>query len=174
MRLTLCSIALLAAALDAQQPARMRGKAPEFAGREWINTTSGAPVETRGKVAIIHFWTYGCINCRHNLPSYERWQKQFAGKDVVMVGINTPEFEEERVRSNVESRIKEFRIAWPVLLDPRGENWRRWNQQYWPAVYLVDRKGRLRYRWDGELNWGNAGGEARMARLVEDLLQEQD
>jgi hypothetical protein len=68
--------------------------------------------------------------------------------------------------------VKQLGIEYPVLVDDLMENWRRWDQQFWPTVYLVDRKGRIRYRWEGELNYGNAGGEEKMAALIEILLKE--
>jgi hypothetical protein len=66
--------------------------------------------------------------------------------------------------------VKQLGITYPVLLDTDGENWRRWGQEWWPTVYLIDRKGRVRYRWTGELEWKNAGGEAKLARLIQQLL----
>jgi hypothetical protein len=86
--------------------------------------------------------------------------------------VHTPETPEERKSANVTREIRHRGITYPVLLDPKGENWRRWGQRFWPAVYLIDKHGRVRYRWDGELEWQNAGGEARMARLVDQLLKE--
>lgn len=160
-------------AKDAAQPIVLKAKAPEFYGKDWINPHG--PVswkERHGTVTVVHFWTYLCINCRHNLPSYERWRNQFDPKQVEIVGIHSPEFPAEAKASNVERKVHEYGISWPVLLDPDLVNWRRWNQQFWPAVYLVDKKGRIRYRWEGELNYGKLNGERRMAALATELLHE--
>ena len=157
------------------QPIRMNGAAPELTGDAWLNTPNQAPITLAsrlGKVTIVHFWTFGCINCRHNLPSYARWHKQFADKDVLLIGVHTPEFSTERVPANVARQVRQLGIEYPVLLDPDYANWNRWHQQFWPAVYLIDKQSRVRYRWEGELNYRDAGGEARIAHLVEQLLQE--
>jgi hypothetical protein len=91
---------------------------------------------------------------------------------VALIGVHTPETPLERNISNVTREIRRLGITYPVLLDPKSVNWNRWSQQYWPAVYLIDQHGRIRYRWVGELEYGHAGGEATMARLVRQLLRE--
>jgi len=158
-----------------EQPTPLNVTAPEFVGGPWLNTTGGHPISLaslRGKVVVVHFWTYGCYNCQNNLPVYARWYKQFAGKDVVIVGIHTPETTTERNDTNVEKHIRSFKIEYPVLLDQSETNWRRWQQQYWPTVYLIDRQGKIRFRWIGELNYGSNQGEAKIAQLIEELLME--
>jgi len=157
------------------EPAHLNQDAPELLGGPWLNTPGGAPVtlaSRRGTVTIVHFWTYGCINCRRNLPIYDRWHKRFAGQDVVIIGVHTPETRSEGVTANVVRRVQELGIEYPVLIDRDLPNWRRWRQQFWPTVYLVDKRGRLRYRWEGELNYAGAGGEVRMVELTEQLLRE--
>ena len=158
-----------------EQPSPLNHTAPELVGGPWLNTPGDQPVSLasrRGKVTIVHFWTYGCYNCQNNLAAYARWYQQFAGRDVVIVGIHTPETSSERVGANVVRHVKDFKIEYPVLFDQSETNWRRWQQRYWPTVYLIDRKGKVRFRWIGELNYGGKQGEARMAKLVEDLLRE--
>jgi AhpC/TSA family len=113
------------------------------------------------------------VNCRNNLPSYGRWQEKFARQGVIVIGVHTPETPWERVTANVTRQIRRLGISYPVLLDPKGENWSRWGQNYWPTVYLVDKHGRLSYRWIGELEYGHAGGEKTMERLVARLLAER-
>ncbi len=90
-----------------------------------------------------------------------------------MIGVHTPETPAERVPGNVVRRVKQLGIKYPVLLDADGANWKRWGQQYWPAVYLIDRRGRVRYRWIGELEYAGAGGGAKLADRVEALLRER-
>lgn len=160
-----------------EQPVVVNEKAPELDGKnpsDWLNA-SDRPITLKarkGKVTVIHFWTFGCINCRRNLPIYERWHKRFSEQDVAIIGIHTPEFEQEKVASNVAKRSKELGVTYPVLLDPKMNNWRRWNQQFWPAVYLIDRHGKIRYRWEGEMNYGNLDGERKMTALIEDLIKD--
>ena len=149
--------------------------APDLATGQWLNLPAGSsnsiPV-LRGKVTILHFWTFGCINCRHNLPFYSRWQRAFDPHKVQIVGVHTPETEGEHDAEQVRRKVKELAITYPVLLDPERENWRRWQQRWWPAVYLVDKQGRVRYAWDGELEYNHAGGYAKLTRLIEALVRE--
>jgi hypothetical protein len=91
---------------------------------------------------------------------------------VAIIGVHTPETPWERNTAHVAREIRRLGITYPVLLDPQGENWNRWGQHYWPTVYLIDKHGRARYRWEGELEYGHASGEAAMARLVHQLLKE--
>jgi thiol-disulfide isomerase/thioredoxin len=149
--------------------------APELVGGPWINTSGGKEINLagrRGKVTIVEFWTFACGNCLANLPAYENWQKQFADEDVVVIGVHTPETESERVTANVARRVKQLGITYPVLVDQEHANWNRWQVEAWPTVYLVDKQGRIRYRWVGELNYRNAGGEAKLGQLVKRLLKE--
>lgn len=148
---------------------------PELVGKSWLNTPGGKPISLasrRGEVTIVQFWTFGCSNCRANLPAYERLQKQFASRGVQIIGVHTPETDGERDPENVARRVKELNITHPVLLDAQGENWKRWGQRYWPTVYVLDRAGRVRFKWEGELNYNGAGGEKKAAALIENLLRE--
>ncbi len=148
-------------------------KAPEFAGDRWINSAKPISLAGRkGKVTVVHFWTFGCINCKHNLDAYNRWFHNFRERDVTVIGIHTPEFETERVTANVEKHVKQFGIEYPVLVDNEYRNWRLWDQQVWPAVYVVDKRGMVRFHWDGELNYRGAGGEQKIASIIEQLLTE--
>mgnify|MGYP002783847980 CR=1 FL=1 len=165
-------VAITALAALGQQPLVMNTKAPAFTGGPWLNTAGGA-APAPAKVTIVHFWTYGCYNCLNNLPVYARWQQRFAGRDVAMVGVHTPEFDHEARVDNVQAQIRRLEVRFPVLVDSGRRNWDRWNQQFWPAVYLVDAQGRIRYRWDGELNWRGTRGEEIMAQRIEQLLAEE-
>ncbi len=91
----------------------------------------------------------------------------------MIIGIHTPETDEEKVSDNVVRRVKKLGITYPILLDQKGANWRRWEQHFWPTVYLIDKNGRVRYRWAGELEFENAGGEEIMASYVQKLLEER-
>jgi len=156
-------------------PVERNAPAPELSGGPWINTPDGKPISLaarRGKVTVVHFWTFACSNCRANLPTYARWHKQFSPKDVAIIGVHTPETETEKNEANVRQKIKELGIEWPVLVDRDGANWQRWDQQYWPAIYLLDKKGRIRWVWIGELEFNKAGGEKAMTRRIEQLLAE--
>ncbi len=154
---------------------RMSVPVPELTGALWLNLPPGTRLTLaarKGKVTIVHFWTYGCINCRRNLPSYDRWQKRYAAKGALVIGIHTPETAAERNPPNVVKQVKDLGITYPVLVDSNRQNWTRWQQHVWPAIYLVDKQGQVRYGWEGELEYKGAGGEAKMSRLIEALLKE--
>ena len=112
------------------------------------------------------------MNCQRNLPSYGRWQEKYGKQGVEFIGVHTPETKAERDPENVAKKVKELKITYPVLLDTESENWKRWGQLWWPTVYLMDSKGRVRYRWAGELEWEGAGGEAKMGAMIDKLLKE--
>lgn len=150
--------------------------AQELVGGPWLNTRQGAPVtlaSRRGKVTVVHFWTYGCINCRHNLPAYARLQKKFAAQNVQIIGVHTPETRGEKATVNVARAIKQHDISYPVLVDGNSANWNRWGQKYWPTVYLIDKQGHVRQHWEGELGYNGADGEAQLSHSIEKLLQEK-
>jgi thiol-disulfide isomerase/thioredoxin len=163
----------LAAAAPAQPAASI--VAPELIGDAWLNVPKGTTLSLaarKGKVTVLHFWTYGCINCKRNLLAYERWQKRFAAKGVIVIGIHSPETEEEQNPVNVAKKVKELGITYPVLIDTGLKNWNRWQQRVWPAICLIDKQGRARYGWEGELEYRSAGGEAKLTQLIEALLKE--
>ena len=148
---------------------------PELTGKVWLNLPSGTNLtlaSRKGTVTILHFWTYACINCRRNLPAYNRWHKRFASKGVMVIGVHSPETKAEGDPANVAKMVKELGIAYPVLVDSDLLNWNRWQQRAWPAVCLIDKQGRVRFGWEGELEYHGAGGEAKMTRLIEALLRE--
>jgi thiol-disulfide isomerase/thioredoxin len=163
-------------AVHADQTIELKMAPPALVGGPWLNTPQNKPItlaSRKGKVTVVEFWNFGCINCRHNLPFYAGWQKRFAKDDVAIIGIHTPETDGERSPAKVMQRVKDLGITYPILLDQKGTNWNRWDQQFWPTVYLIDKQGRIRYRWDGELEYQHAGGEAIMAQHIEELLREK-
>jgi len=169
----------LAAPLYSGEPSQVLASplAPELTGDSWLNLAKGSTLSLasrKGKVTIVHFWTFGCINCKRNLAAYERWWKRFADVGVVVIGIHTPETEAERDPANAARKVKELGISYPVLLDSDHQNWNRWQQHIWPAIYLIDKQGRARFLWEGELEYQHAGGEAKMTQHILDLLREQD
>ena len=142
----------------------------------WLNVPQDAKLSLsarKGKVTVVHFWTYGCVNCTRNLPFYNEWQKRFSARGLEIIGVHTPETEAERVSANVAKKVKEFGITYPVLIDTYSDNWKTWQQRWWPAIYLVDKRGIVRYAWEGELEYKGAGGNAKMTQLIEALLRER-
>ncbi len=154
-------------------PLKLNDSAATLTGGPWLNTPGekSLSLEARkGKVTIVHFWTFACSNCRANLPIYNRWQTKFAPQDVAIIGVHTPELAREKVADNVRKEIKKLDIQWPVLIDGDYANWNRWKQEYWPTVYLIDKHGKVRYQWIGEM--GDAG-EKQMTGFIEQLQKEK-
>ncbi len=140
-----------ATAVSAENELDDFGPAPEFAGIEsWLNTEPLTLEGLRGKVVVLDFWTYSCINCLRTLPYLRRWDEAYRDKGLVLVGVHSPEFAFERVRANVEDAVERLGIRYPVALDNEFDTWTAWGNRYWPAKYFVDRQGHVRYAHFGE------------------------
>ena len=144
------------------------GAAPEFQGLgAWINSKPLTLAGLRGRVVLIDFWTYSCINCLRTLPYIREWDDRYRAAGLTIVGVHTPEFAFERVESNVRENVKELKLRYPVALDNDYGTWQAWNNQYWPAKYLVDRDGHVRYYHFGE------GEYAKTEEAIRTLLAER-
>ena len=125
--------------------------APEFQGlTNWINSPPLTMAQLRGKVVLVDFWTYSCINCIRTLPFIEKWYQTYESKGLVIVGVNTPEFAFEHNPANVAAAVKRLGVAYPVVLDNNYGTWDAYNNNSWPADYLIDRDGNVRYVSLGE------------------------
>jgi cytochrome c biogenesis protein CcdA/thiol-disulfide isomerase/thioredoxin len=145
------------------------GPAPDFEGiTDWLNSEPLTLDELRGKVVLIDFWTYSCINCLRTLPYVKRWHETYRKDGLVVVGVHTPEFAFERVKGNVEWAVDSFGIDYPVALDNGYDTWDAWQNRYWPAKYLIDRKGHARFAHFGE------GAYEESERVIRKLLAESD
>lgn len=125
--------------------------APELAGiQDWINSDPFTLESLRGKVVLVDFWTYSCINCVRTLPYITQWDEKYRDKGLVIVGVHAPEFAFEKSRANVESAVAAHGILYPVVLDNDLDTWTNFRNRYWPAHYLVDKNGRVVYTHFGE------------------------
>ena len=128
--------------------------APSFTGiSDWINTPGGKPLtlqQLRGKVVLVDFWTYSCINCLRTLPHLKAWDARYRKDGLIIVGVHTPEFAFEHVPSNVRTAVKNLGVRYPVALDNKYGTWTAYHNEYWPAEYLIDRSGRVRHTHFGE------------------------
>jgi len=141
------------------------GTAPEFTGiSAWLNSPPLTLESLRGKVVLVQFWTYSCINCVRTLPYVTKWYATYKDKGFVVVGVHTPEFAFERETANVETAIKRFGIKYPVAQDNQYRTWRAFENQYWPAAYLIDRSGKIVATQFGEGSYQQT--ENTIARLV--------
>jgi cytochrome c biogenesis protein CcdA/thiol-disulfide isomerase/thioredoxin len=134
------------------------GKAPDFVGTErWFNTPGDRPLtlaSLRGRVVLVDFWTYSCINCLRTLPYLEAWDKRYRKDGLTIVGVHTPEFPFEREAGNVEEAIERNGIRYPVAQDNEQATWSAYGNQYWPAEYFIDAQGNVRYVHFGEGEYG--------------------
>lgn len=136
---------------DSKMDLKSKGKAPEFGGiANWINSEPLTMKELRGKVVLIDFWTYSCINCVRTLPYVTKWYDTYKDQGLVVVGVHTPEFAFEKETKNVETAIKRHKINYPVAQDNDFATWSLYENRYWPAHYLIDQNGEIVYTHFGE------------------------
>ncbi len=145
--------------------------APEFAGvSEWINAKPLKLADQRGKVVALHFWTNGCVNCVHNYPHYRAWQDKYkAEKNLLVVGVHTPEFDSEKDVARIKERMTAAKLSFAVAVDNDSATWKAWGNRYWPCLYLVDKAGKVRFTHEGELG---ADGFRAATKEIDALLAE--
>lgn len=140
--------------------------APDWNGSQWINTDPLTTEDLEGRVVLVEFWTFGCYNCVNVEPYIKNWYARYRSKGLTVIAIHSPEFDYERNPENVRRYVKENGIEYPVLIDNDFANWRAFENQAWPAIYLIDRKGKLRYRHVGE------GAYKQTDAVIRQLLRE--
>ena len=142
---------------------KVLGQAPDFAGDgRWFNTRPLDLEGLRGRVVLIDFWTYTCINCLRTFPHLRAWDARYRDRGLTIVGVHTPEFAFERKAGNVQDALARSRLRYPVLQDNDYATWNAWGNQYWPAKYLIDAKGRVRYAHFGEGDYEATEAAIRM------------
>ena len=149
--------------------------APALPKAGWLNTPENKPLrldELRGKVVLIEFWTFACYNCRNQLPYVKAWHEKYASQGLVVIGVHTPELEHERDPENVKKAVRDLGITFPVVLDNNFATWRRYKNEYWPAVYLIDTSGRIVYLAIGEGDYERT--EARVLELLRQVKPASD
>jgi len=125
--------------------------APEFVALDrWYNSTPLTMESLRGKVVLVDFWTYSCVNCLNALPHVQEWDAKYKAQGLVVVGVHTPEYGYEKSSKNVEAAIARLKIRYAVAQDNNYATWRAFDNQYWPAVYLIDKQGQIVYSHFGE------------------------
>lgn len=144
-------------------------QAPDFTeGGEWINSEPlSLKEELKSKVVLVDFWTYTCINCIRTFPYIKEWDEKYSGEEFEIVGVHTPEFEFEKVKENVINATKEYELNYPVVQDNDFKIWRLYNNRYWPAHYLIDKNGYIRYTHFGE------GKYVETENAIRELLDEE-
>ena len=143
-------------------------KAPDFAKiTGYVNTEPINIKDLKGKVVLVDFWTYSCINCIRTIPYLVDWNEKYADKGLVIVGIHSPEFEFEKNIDNVKAAVQKYGIKYPVLQDNDKGTWDAYQNRYWPRKYLIDNEGYIRYDHIGE------GGYAEIEKVIQSLLTER-
>jgi thiol-disulfide isomerase/thioredoxin len=132
----------------------------------WINSKRLTAKELKGKVVLIDFWDYSCINCIHAAPYIRAWAEKYKDSGLVVIGVHTPEFDFEKLMPNVQKAVQKFNITYPVALDNDYEIWKTFHNQYWPAEYFIDAKGKVRHEHFGEGNYDQS------EQWIQELLKE--
>ena len=152
---------------DSTSDEQGKGAMPSLAGAvQWLNSPELNAESLRGKVVLVDFWTYDCINCQHTLPYVKEWEKKYGKDGLVVIGVHTPEYGYERIIDNVKDQVKKLGITYPVAIDNNYAIWRNFDNQYWPAHYLIDAKGQVRYTHFGE------GRYEAQEQMIQQLLKE--
>jgi len=166
------SAAALGSMMMAANPAAMaglpvEGELPSLAGASgWLNSPPLDAQALRGKVVLVNFWTYSCINCLRTLPYVRAWADKYKDAGLVVLGVHAPEFAFEKLPANVRKATKDLGIGFPVAVDSNYAIWRAFGNQYWPALYFVDAQGRIRHHQFGE------GGYEKSEQVIQQLLAE--
>ena len=143
-----------------------RSAPPMTGATHWLNSSPLDDSMLRGKVVLVDFWTYSCINCLRTLPYLKAWDEKYRAQGLVIIGVHAPEFAFEKDLRNVERAVRELGIAYPVALDNQYAIWNAYENRYWPAHYLLDAQGRIRYQHFGE------GAYAETEQMIQSLLME--
>ena len=148
------------------------GVAPEISNEVWINTAVPLTLaDQQGKVVLLEFWTFGCINCRRVIPWVKSWHEKYEGDDFTVISIHYPEFSYEEDFNNVVAATEELGIEYAVALDNDGVTWRAYQQRFWPTTYLIDKTGQIRLQHIGEFS-NRSAGETEVA--IQSLMAEPD
>lgn len=163
----ICATTLISGVVAIASGTGDEGLIPDLDGAvAWLNSAPLNHRSLRGKVVLVDFWTYTCINSLRPLPYVKSWAGKYKDAGLVVIGVHTPEFSFEKERGNVQNALRDLKVTYPVAIDSNYAIWQAFNNEYWPAQYLIDSKGRIRYQHFGE-------GEYReLERLIQGLLKE--
>jgi thiol-disulfide isomerase/thioredoxin len=135
--------------------------APQLRGERWLGGTPLTLETLRGKVVLVEFWTFACSNCQNVEPYVKAWHAKYQAEGLAVIGVHCPEFARERELSNQRAYLREHAIAYPVLVDNGFRTWRAYGNRYWPAIYLIDKRGRIRHVAIGEGRYAETEAQIR-------------
>ena len=141
--------------------------APEISSGSWINSEPYTLKSLRGRVVLIDFWTFGCYNCRNTLPSIKTWDAHYRDKGLTIIGVHTPELEEERNINNLRREVAALDIHYPIVTDNDYSTWKAYKVEAWPTVFVLDKQGRVRWTHVGE------GAYEETEEVIKNLLAEE-
>ena len=141
--------------------------APELSTGEWINSEPLRVRDLRGRVVLIDFWTFGCFNCRNTIPFVKSWHDRYREKGLTIIGVHSPEFDDEKNVENLRRQVASLGITYPVVTDNDYQTWKAYNVEAWPTIFLLDKQGRIRWMHVGEGNYDEA------ERQIQKLLLER-
>jgi len=142
--------------------------APGLSTGEWINSEPLTLKDLRGRVVLIEFWTFGCYNCRNTLPFVKSWHDRYQDKGLTVIGVHSPEFDEERNVENLRREVTSLGIRYAVVTDNDYQTWSAYHVEAWPTTFLLDKQGRIRWMHVGEGDYDEA------ERLIQKLLAEKE
>lgn len=131
-------------------PANAAKQAPDLKEGKWINSEPLTLEKLKGRVVLVDFWTFGCYNCRNTLPALKKFDEKYREQGLTIIGVHTPEFDYEKETKNVESNVNKLGIKYAVVTDNEYETWEAYNVHAWPSVFILDKKGRIRFKHVGE------------------------
>ena len=137
---------------------------PELAEGQWLNSPPLKLSELKGKVVVLDFWTFNCINCRHVLPTLNEWVQRYGSDSVIFIGVHTPETDEEGDLTSLKKFVEKWKVTYPILIDNNYRTWNRFSVQFWPSTFLIDKKGMIRELHIGEL--GYPALEKKLDKLI--------
>lgn len=149
-------------------PENSSATAPELAAGEWINSAPLTLKGLRGRVVVVEFWTFGCYNCRNTLPSVKTWDARYREKGLTVVGVHSPEYDEEKDLLKLRREVAELEITFPVVTDNDYATWRAYDVHAWPTLFVLDKLGRIRWTHVGE------GKYDETEQVIQKLLAESD
>lgn len=157
-----------ASVTDDMIPAESAKKAPVLKQGNWINSEPLTLEGLKGRVVLVDFWTFGCYNCRNTLPTLKKFDETYREKGLTIIGVHSPEFDNEKDIKNVQSNVNKLGIKYPVLTDNYFETWNAYGVRAWPSIFILDKQGRIRFMHIGE------GRYADQEKVIKTLLAEKE
>ena len=173
MKITWLGVALAAIVLTSGSRGADRVAPELIAGGQWLNSAPLKLSALRGKVVIVNIWVHSCINCHNSLPTLKKWYAAYKDAGLEIIGVHTPEFESDKDLAGLQRSLTSDGVTWPVMQDNKNATWQAYNNRFWPAFYLIDKKGVIRESHDGEISSRYPDAIAPLESTLKKLLAEK-